>query len=151
MTGSQEVIGSIPFSSILGGFQKEIAFFLFLSCAYCPNGQYGSTSSAYWPDGQYGYAGYAYCPNGQYGYAGYAYWPGGQYGYAGCAISLPLNTRNDALFRLRSIRALPHPQPPPQGGGCPRPTGAVLIKDQFLTVEDYTPSSSHDLTNSINA
>ena len=92
MTGSQEVIGSIPFSSILGGFQKEIAFFLFLS-------------SAYWPDGQYGYAGYAYWPGGQYGYAGYAYCPNGQYGYAGCAISLPLNTRNDALFRLRSIRA----------------------------------------------
>ena len=138
MTGSQEVIGSIPFSSILGGFQKEIAFFLFLSYAYCPNGQYGYAGYAYWPGGQYGYAGYAYCPNGQYG-------------YAGCAISLPLNTRNDALFRLRSIRALPHPQPPPQGGGCPRPTGAVLIKDQILTVEDYTPSSSHDLTNSINA
>ena len=118
MTGSQEVIGSIPFSSILGGFQKEIAFFLFLSCAYWPGGQYGYAGYAYCPNGQYGYAGYAYCPNGQYGYAGYAYWPGGQYGYAGyaycpngqygyagCAISLPLNTRNDALFRLRSIRA----------------------------------------------
>ena len=48
---------------------------------------------------------YAYWPNGQYGYAGYAYCPGGQYGYAGCAISLSLNTRNDALFRYRSIRA----------------------------------------------
>ena len=130
MTGSQEVIGSIPFSSILGGFLAEIAFFLFLSSAYWPGGQYGSTSSAYWPGGQYGYAGYAFgaiaCGNTRFFFSGllampirpllrllawrpgstsYAYWPGGQYGYAGCAISLSLNTRNDALFRLRSIRA----------------------------------------------